>query len=673
MAVDNANTGERESLLDQVLGSYLEALDTGKAPHRDELLARHPELAGELAVFFADQDRISSLTAGLRQTLQPADAEATVDAADAATRDHTVAAGLALGTFGDYDLLEEIGRGGMSVVYKARQRSLNRLVAVKMIRADRLATEDDIRRFHHEAETVAKLEHPATVPIYEVGRWDAEGLDAPIVYFSMKLIEGGNLTALCRTATAAVDERRAVEILATAARALHHAHEQGILHRDLKPSNILLDLEGRPHVSDFGLALHLGRDQSLTQTGAVIGTPSYMPPEQAAGQKDLTPAADVYGLGAVLYSLLTGRPPFKGATTLDTLLDVREREADPPSLWNAALDRTLEAICLKCLAKEPQKRYASAAALADDLEHWLAGEPTLARPERWRGRLRREWRRHRGKVALAMVALVMVAIVVYANTVGRGPSPEEVEARRQQQALASLQRDLTAGKPVELIRETGPPGYFRWETAVAGQQTFLRDDGVFAVHGPNEGLLELVPDPLHDCFRFQAEIRQEASGGTLGHVGLYIAHAGFVAKDGPGHSFCKLFYNDLAIEQNMRQGNALRLTRQVLFEPFLAGPSRDMTDHWYFNPAGPNPQFGPMWRQLAIELKRGAISVLWDGQQVLHLPRDKVLQSGYLIPDERYDVRSLELVPRGGLGLYIHKSTASFRSVHLQPIPDQEQ
>jgi serine/threonine protein kinase/Tfp pilus assembly protein PilF len=304
--------------------------------------------------------------------------------------------------FGDYELLEEIGRGGQGVVYRARQKSLNRTVALKVIGLGPWATETHLRRFRLEAEAAARLDHPCIVPIHEVGERDG------YCYFSMNFVEGGQLDEV--TASESLPIRRAVELIAKLARAIHYAHEHGILHRDIKPGNILLDQQGEPRLTDFGLARLVETESTVTRTKEVLGTPSYMAPEQAVGEtKKLTSAIDVYGLGAVLYQLLTGHPPFAGGTTYETIRLLLDKEPRPPRLLNPKIDRDLSTICLKCLEKDPEHRYSSALALADDLEHWLKHEPIRAKPSGFVTHSRK-WVRRNPSTAMLVTLLLVLAV-----------------------------------------------------------------------------------------------------------------------------------------------------------------------------------------------------------------------------------------------------------------------
>src|SRR6476660_7583455 len=304
--------------------------------------------------------------------------------------------------FGDYELLQEIGRGGQGVVYRARQKSLNRIVALKVIGLAHWATEAHVKRFRLEAEAAAGLNHPCIVPIYEVGERDGA------CYFSMGLVEGGQLDAVAKREPMPI--RHAAELIAKLARTVHYAHEHGILHRDIKPGNILLDATGEPHLTDFVLARLAETESTVTQTLEVLGTPSYMAPEQAVGNNaGVTSATDIYGLGAVLYQLLTGHPPFVGGTTFETVRLVLDTEPRQPRLLNPKGDRDLNTICLKCLDKDPQRRYSSALALAEDLERWLKHEPIRARRTGLvtRGR---KWVRRNPSIAVMAAMLLVLAV-----------------------------------------------------------------------------------------------------------------------------------------------------------------------------------------------------------------------------------------------------------------------
>jgi WD40 repeat protein len=305
-----------------------------------------------------------------------------------------------VGRIGEYELIEEIARGGMGIVYRAWQRSLDRTVAVKTLLFGPQASPEFTKRFRAEAAAAASLHHPNIVAIHEVGVYEGRH------YLVMDLVEGRNLQQALKERP--LPARRAAECLKTIAEAVHHAHEHGILHRDLKPSNILMDAGGQPHVTDFGLAKRFDGDGSLTLTGQVLGSPSYMPPEQAgAGRGKVGRRSDVYSLGAMLYHMVTGRPPFVGETMNKTLDEVFHREPLSPRLLNAGVPRDLETICLKCLTKEPEKRYPTAQALAEELGRFLAGEPIRARPV---GQPERLWRWCRRKPALATLLILLQVV-----------------------------------------------------------------------------------------------------------------------------------------------------------------------------------------------------------------------------------------------------------------------
>jgi WD40 repeat protein/tRNA A-37 threonylcarbamoyl transferase component Bud32 len=317
--------------------------------------------------------------------------------------------GKPIGSIGDYELLEKIASGAMGTVYRARQKSLDRIVALKVLRVGRFATEEEVRRFRAEAEAVARLDHPNIVPVYDVGESEQRN------FFSMKLIGGPGLDAVLQSFRD--DPRRVASLMATAARGVHHAHQHGLLHRDLKPSNILLDTDGAPHIVDFGVAKRVGDDALETNPGMIVGTPAYMAPEQLTADGEITVRTDVYSLGCVLYELLTGRLPFTGDSITDLFHEVREKEAPSVAEQGASVPRDLAIICHKCLSKDPLERYGSTLALAEDLERWLDHIPIQARPTSFLERAGLYWRRKPLQASLtATVALLVITLAIGATT-----------------------------------------------------------------------------------------------------------------------------------------------------------------------------------------------------------------------------------------------------------------
>ena len=415
---------EPDRQLFELLDQYVRLLHSEATAARADLLARHPELADLLACL----DELESLAPPSTSNVvspQRGNDDPTISPGNhdqhfnpAICPNPAAAATGEInrpGLFGRYELLEEIGRGGMGVVYRARQSDLDRTVAVKMILSSRFASADEIRRFYAEARAAGSLQHPNIVGIHEVGEIDGQH------YFAMDLVDGPSLAEVIRQGNRSPDA--AAETMAVVARAVAYLHEQGIIHRDLKPSNILFDQQRRPYVTDFGLARIFSTDGRHTQTGTIVGTPNYMSPEQATGRTgDISPQSDVYSLGAVLYEMLIGRPPFQQETPLDTLVDVIEGEPTLPHVLNRHIPRELELICLRCLEKDPRKRYRSAAALADDLEHFLKREPVSARPSGIIQRLRR-WGRREPALVSRLIGLLCAASIVQGDYLWEGKDP----------------------------------------------------------------------------------------------------------------------------------------------------------------------------------------------------------------------------------------------------------
>ena len=377
--------------LAELLDDYLSQLHAGRRPDRAALLREHPELAGPLKCLEALEGLVPVAADDFVTLPDPFDSRLPRD-------------------FGRYELMAEIGRGGMGVVYKARQKAVDRIVAMKMILATHLASPEHIRRFQVEAWAAAHVRHSNITQIYDVGQHYGQH------FFTLEYIEGESLAQrIVRRDLPGLSFEAAARLITVVARAVDHLHAHNIVHRDLKPSNILLDRDEQPYVTDFGLAKVFVPGSEATATGVIAGTPSYMAPEQASGRSaEVGPPADIYSLGAILYELLTGEPPFKQESPLDTLLDIIGREPRYPRQVNPRVPRGLELICLKCLAKSPEQRYASAAALADDLERFVRAEPLAARPPDMLQQVA-QWGRRRPALACRLAILAVFYLVELRN------------------------------------------------------------------------------------------------------------------------------------------------------------------------------------------------------------------------------------------------------------------
>jgi WD40 repeat protein len=536
----------REERVDEAIASYLEQAANGSPPEREAFLGLYPDLADELRSFLDDHARFSRVAG--RPVMPPTEG-ATLDAREPRLADPTPGT---VKYFGDYQLIGEIARGAMGVVYKARQVSLNRPVALKMILAGQLASPGEVARFRREAEAAANLDHPGILPVYEVGEHEGQH------YYAMKLVEGGSLAA--KIPDLVGQPRPAATLLARVCRAVHHAHQHGILHRDLKPGNVLVDPEGTPYVSDFGLTRRMEGDSRVTQSGAIVGTPSYMAPEQAAAKKDLSIAVDVYALGAILYEVLTGRPPFRADTPLDTLLQVMDREPPRPRSLRPGADPDLETIALKCLQKEPAKRYGSAEALAEDLERWLGGEPILARRSSSGERLVK-WARRRPAVAslLACLAAVVLGGVFALTALWLRAERERVEAVTQRRDAESAREEAAenarrasaeaANARLRLYDLTVNQAQSAWREANVRRAIGLLNEQVPGGDGPdlrgfewhylwrlchNARLTRHLGDNVVECVAFSPDGKRVGAVGRFGVLKVWDASTGavvFAARD----------------------------------------------------------------------------------------------------------------------------------------------
>jgi hypothetical protein len=547
----------------------------------------------------------------------------------------------------------------MGIVYRARHVRLKRLVALKKILAGAWADEEDRARFRVEAEAVARLQHPNIVQIFEVGEHRGQP------FCALEYVGGGTLAD--RLAGTLQPARPAASLVRTLALAMDAAHRRGIVHRDLKPANILLAEDGSPKVADFGLAKRLDQETAQTLTGAVLGTPAYMAPEQAAGQKEVGPAADVYALGAILYEMLTGRPPFRGVTVLDTLEQVRTREPVPPRRLQAQVPRDLETICLKCLEKQPRRRYASAAELADRLQLFLDGKPIPDRPRGW---LSQAWRALRAHPWLVAVGVLLVLAVAAALILPPYLDPE----RPRKEVNATLAR----GQPYRLGDAQPLPGPFRQVYGDAAPPVRTPQGNWFSVESLGVALWELTDQPSCSHYRFSADVRHDGSGGAS-QVGIYFGFRQIQPTGGPrrGGFYTLSFADRGGLTALNRDGSATsRVQLQSrLFEvrPVTYVPNGPISAK-PFNPALPLAGPGPE-RRLQVTVTPEGVEAAWEREPGKLEPIASVSAARLreALDDLSRSIQELRDVPTDyhpqfGLGLYVLGGKASFRNVTLEPL-----
>jgi serine/threonine protein kinase len=695
-----------EALVGQVADEFTQRLNRGERPSVEEYVAKHPEIAEEL--------RHVLPALGL---LRLPDVEAAL-----ADGDPTLAEPL-----GDFRLVREIGRGAMGVVYEAQQLSLaNRKVAVKILPFAAALDPRQLQRFKNEAQAAASLHHEHIVPVYYT---DCE---RGVHFYVMQYIDGLSLAAIiaelrrqagrepadpqrtmpCSSpadarSSAGTDTLTLAELTTEgsmhlpgyfpnvarlgleAAKGLEHAHQEVVWHRDIKPANLLVDRRGSLWIADFGLA-QIRSNMQLTQPGELVGTYRYMSPEQALAKRvPVDHRTDVYSLGATLYELLTLEPVFGGNDSQELLRQIVFDDPRPPRRLNRDVPRDLETIVMKALAKAPAHRYASAKEMAEDLHLFLNDQPIKARPEglpRW---LWRKSRRYAGSIALGLAAVITSVVLLILLLSLNRPSPEEKEQRMQQEALARLTGDLDLKKKVTLIGEHGPPGYFRVRTNPIPAKLVEAPDGAFSVQSWEHGLIELLPDPRLDRYRFSAEVRHERQIDYECRAGIYFAHSEDPDGDTVAHFHCNVAFNDL-VEVGAKDANGIKQNNSVGLQAHRQPPEGLKHDKAYiekaettFLPARPVGALGP-WRGIAVEVRPKTIKVYWKKDCVTPTSREeciavtpradlmRTVRRLIVRPDQPLPANSPQFSPRGGLGLYVSLGVASFRNVIVEPLGDED-
>jgi serine/threonine-protein kinase len=634
-----------EAVLELVYGEVLLRLDDGEAPALQEYLHR---FVGHSAALRGRWVRFRLL----HPELPPEASEAASTVSEG--RALPPAPALALPGF---EIHERLGEGGMGVVFKAREIDLDRVVALKVIRAGPLAGPALLSRFRTEERAVARLDHPGVVRIFSSGQHEGW------VYFCMEFVPGGSLAARLRGGPLGI--REAAELVRQLALAVQHAHERGVLHRDLKPANVLLAADGAAKVGDFGLAKLLDADDGMTWTGVVMGTPSYMAPEQAHGRtRDVGPAADVWALGVILYECLTGKVPFKGEGRSETLERVKSQPPPPPSGLRPETPPELEAVCLKCLEKDPARRYPCAAALAEDLRLWAEGRRPSAFAGRGRKGVRARWGVLVGCAALGLLL----------------PAAWIISRPAKQPRTATLGERLARGERVVLVdAERGLAGR-EPQVGSATSKVSRAEDGAATLDSWSLCLLELASDPGVDRYRVLARLRHDQTL-RLGEVGLYASHRVLAGGPAPLHSFIALSWNDVAqppLPTRAGKPGGERGLRPRLYADGPEGKGWNQAGGGPVVPFQPAGGSGGRWRDVVLEVTPEKLRGGWqtdENRNELADRRVRDSQNGmlnlmrHLRPKEPAPVGFRPgILPRGGVGLYVYRALVSVERVVIEPV-----